>query len=57
LTRKEAIGRVTSALLQTRFPEPPEEVLTELLRTDRWEGELVRTRRDGTKAAGPVDGR
>jgi two-component system sensor kinase FixL len=50
LTRKEAIGRVTSALLQTRLPEPPEEVLTELLRTDRWEGELVRTRRDGTKA-------
>jgi len=48
-TREEAIGKVTHQLLQTIFPAPLEQINEELLRTDRWEGELVHTKGDGTQ--------
>jgi PAS domain S-box-containing protein len=47
--RKEAVGRVAHHLLATIFPAPLDEVKAELLRTGRWEGELVHQKRDGTK--------
>src|SRR6202165_3286581 len=48
-TDKEAVGRRSQELLQTIFPTPLEDIRAELLRTNRWEGELKKTRADGTQ--------
>jgi PAS domain S-box-containing protein len=40
---EEVIGRSTHEVLRTEFPVP----LSEILQTDRWEGELRRTTKDG----------
>jgi PAS domain S-box-containing protein len=48
-TAEEAIGKHTHQLLQTAFPIPIDEVQAELLRTDRWEGELQKTKADGSR--------
>jgi len=47
-TKAEALGSVAPARLQTVFPVPLEEIMAELTRTGRWEGEIVHTRHDGT---------
>jgi PAS domain S-box-containing protein len=48
-TSEEAIGKQSHKLLQTVYPMPLDDVRGELLRTDRWEGELSRTKADGTQ--------
>ncbi len=48
-SRDEAVGKITHQLTQTIFPAPLEEINEELLRTGRWEGELVHTKRDGSQ--------
>jgi PAS domain S-box-containing protein len=47
--RDQAIGEVSHRLLQTIFPAPLDEITDELVRTGRWEGELVHTSRNGVK--------
>jgi two-component system sensor kinase FixL len=47
--RDEAIGKVSHELMKTIFPVPLDEIAAELLRTDRWEGDLVHAKRDGTR--------
>ena len=48
-TAEDAIGRNSQHLLQTGFPAPIDDIRAELLRTGRWEGELRKTRADGTQ--------
>ena len=48
--KAQAIGRISHQLMRTIFPMPLEAVMGGLLRTGRWEGELVHTRKDGTQA-------
>ncbi len=45
-TNDQAIDHNLDALLQTKFPISPGAIVTVLLKTGRWEGELIQTRRD-----------
>jgi two-component system, LuxR family, sensor kinase FixL len=47
--RVDAIGKVSHQFMQTIFPAPLEEITATLLRSGRWDGELVHTKRDGTQ--------
>ena len=48
-TAEQALGTVVHELLRTVFPKPREEIIGEVTRTGRWEGELVHTRKDKTE--------
>jgi len=45
---QEALGQSLQELTQTSYPVPDEQVRAELLRADRWHGELQRVRHDGS---------
>ena len=45
----EAIGKPAAKLLQTVFPSPYPDIIAELERDGRWEGELVHTCRNGQR--------
>src|SRR5256885_1344803 len=48
-SRDQALGKVSSELLKTRFPAGHDHAYEEVARAGRWEGELVQTHRDGTE--------
>jgi PAS domain S-box-containing protein len=48
-TREEALGKVTQDLLKAEHPEPLPKIYEKLLRDNYWEGEIVHTRRDGSR--------
>lgn len=45
----DAVGRVAHDLLKTVFPAPSEQIEASLVATNRWEGEVLHTRRDGAQ--------
>jgi PAS domain S-box-containing protein len=47
-SNKEAIGKIAHKLLQTAFPKSLDELISELYKNGKWEGELTHTKRDGT---------
>jgi len=48
-TREEALGKVAYDLLKTEHLEPRSKINEKLLHDNRWEGEIVHTRRDGKR--------
>jgi PAS domain S-box-containing protein len=47
-TAQQAIGQSLQEMTQTVFPVPYDEIRAELLRSNRWVGELTRVRHDGS---------
>ena len=48
-SRQEALGKVSHLLLRTKYPIPLKQMMAELLRTNRWSGELTHQTRDGRR--------
>ena len=46
---EEALGKISNILFRTEYPIPEKQMMAELLRTDRWIGELVHRTRDGRR--------
>ncbi len=48
-TAEQALGRAVHDLLKTDFPAALEQIEGELMRAGRWEGELLHTKKDGSR--------
>jgi len=48
-TAEQALGKRSPELLHTVFPAPIEQIREELLRSGRWDGELERSKAEGTQ--------
>jgi PAS domain S-box-containing protein len=47
-SKEQVIGEISHKLLKTVFPRPLKEIEEEVKTRGKWEGELIRTRRDGS---------
>jgi len=48
-SKSEAAGKLAHDLLRTEFPQPLSEINAELMRTGHWEGDVIKTAKDGTR--------
>jgi PAS domain S-box-containing protein len=48
-TREEVLGRNIHSLFQTEFPKSLDEILVDMRRNGRWEGELIHARKDDVR--------
>lgn len=48
-SNKEVLGKETHSFLQTSFPKPLNEIESEFHKTGNWEGEVIHTKKDGSK--------
>jgi PAS domain S-box-containing protein len=47
-TKAEAAGKIAHEMLCTEFPEPFVEITAQLMRLGHWEGDLIKTAKDGS---------
>jgi len=48
-SKSQAAGKMSHDLLRTDFPQPLEQIMSELMRVGHWEGDLTKTAQDGTR--------
>jgi PAS domain S-box-containing protein len=48
-SKAQAVGHISHELLHTEFPQPLADIRAELMNTGHWEGDLVKTARDGRR--------
>jgi PAS domain S-box-containing protein len=48
-TQEEAIGAISHELLKTRFPQPLKDIERGFVKSGRWEGQLVHTKKCGSR--------
>jgi PAS domain S-box-containing protein len=48
-TKAEATGKIAHELLCTEFPQPFDEITTQLMRVGHWEGDLIKTAHDSKR--------
>jgi PAS domain S-box-containing protein len=46
-SKSQAAGKMSHELLRTEFPQPLDEIRSELMRVGHWEGDLIKTAQDG----------
>jgi PAS domain S-box-containing protein len=50
-SKTEAAGKIAHDLLCTEFPQPFAEIMAELMQVGHWEGDLIKTAKDGSRVA------
>jgi len=50
-SKEQAAGKIAHEMLHTEFPLPFAEITSELLRVGHWEGDLIKTAKDGRRVA------
>ena len=48
-TKEESVGQIAHTMLCTEFPKPFEAIMAELMSAGHWEGDLIKTAKDGRR--------